>query len=106
MENAERRAELAAAIRSRLRPLCGDWPEELFVAMVERLTEITMKYEGRSPAMYDRRSTELLVNELKAALDRSESARDRDRGTGAGGLAIVLLPIVLQLLDTLPTRIG
>lgn len=105
MEDSERRAALATAITARLRPLCIDWPEDLFTAMVERLTEITLKYEGRSPAAYDRRSTETLVNELKAVLERSEAARDDQGGTSATGLVSLLLPMMIDLLHTLPARI-
>jgi hypothetical protein len=105
MEDSERRAALATAITARLRPLCMDWPEDLFAAMVERLTEITMKYEGRSAAMYDRRSTETLVNELKAVLERSEAARGGEGGTSAPGLVSLLLPVTMELLNTFPTRI-
>jgi hypothetical protein len=106
MEDSERRAALANAITARLRPLCMDWPEDLFHAMVQRLTEITMKYEGRSPAMYDRRSTEMLVNELKEVLERSEASRDGERNTGVDGLVSVLLPLAMELLHNLPTRIA
>ena len=105
MEDSERRAALASAITARLRPLCVDWPEDLFAAMVERLTEITLKYESRSPAMYDRRSTEMLVNELKAVLERSEAARDDERGKSARGLVPMLLPVTMEVLRNLPTRI-
>jgi hypothetical protein len=105
MEDSERRAALATAISARLRPLCSDWPEDLFSAMVERLTEITMKYEGRGAAMYDRRSTEMLVNELKAVLERSENSRDSGSGRNATGLVSLLLPITMELLHNLPTRI-
>jgi len=75
--------------------------------MVERLTEITLKYEGRAPtSLYDRRSTESLVNELKAVLERSEAARDRDTPDGTGNLAVSLLfPVMLELIHKLPTRI-
>jgi hypothetical protein len=65
-------AELAA----RLRPICAEWPQELFNEMVERLAEITLKYDRSFSATYDRRSTERLVAELRAALERSRATRE------------------------------
>lgn len=45
--------------------------------MVERLADITMKYDVQAIASaYDRRSTDRLIDDLKAALIRSESRRD------------------------------
>lgn len=37
---------LIAHMTPRLRPICAEWPEEVFSAMVRRLAEITLKYEG------------------------------------------------------------
>ena len=91
---------------ARLRPLCADWPEDLFNAMIDRLTDITLRYEGRDTAMYDRRSTDLLVSELKAVLEKSETARKADDGPNTGGMAVsLLLPIVIELVAKLPTRV-
>lgn len=106
MDDIDHRAALTAAMTARLRPLCSDWPEDLFNAMIERLTDITIRYEGRNAVMYDRRSTDLLVSELKAVLERSESARDSDDGAGSGGPAVsLLLPILADFVVKLPARI-
>jgi hypothetical protein len=70
---------IAGEIAARLRRVCEHWPEEIFDEVVNHLAEITIKYDRRlasdSP-VYDRRSTDLLVAELKAALARSRSARE------------------------------
>jgi hypothetical protein len=60
----------------RLRPVCADWPDDLFNAMIERLADVTLKFEGTSsPSTYDRRSTDRLVDDLRDALERNEEAR-------------------------------
>ena len=75
---ATRRRALIRELSSRLRPTCADWPDELFTAMVERLADITIKYSGQaSVSMYDRRSSDRLIKDLKDALARSEATRDR-----------------------------
>ena len=72
----EQRDALAAAIRQRLAPLCTDWPLDAFEAMVERLTAITLKYQGISSAeVYDRRSTDRIIDELRDVLERSMKRR-------------------------------
>jgi hypothetical protein len=71
-----RRAALLRDLKTRLRPVCADWPEELFNSMVEGLADVTMKFEGTaSPSTYDRRTTDRLVADLRDALGRSEDAR-------------------------------
>jgi hypothetical protein len=105
MNETDRRAALTAAMAARLRPLCADWPEDLFMAMIDRLTDITLKYEGRSGSTYDRRSTDVLVSELKAALERSESARDTpDQGSASLAVAL-LLPVLAEVVGNIPLRI-
>lgn len=74
-----RRAELIRELRERLAPACRDWPAELFASMVEGLADITLKYERSSAtSVYDRRTTDRLVEDLRDALSRSEQARDRE----------------------------
>lgn len=77
--NAEpdaRRAAILHELATRLRPVCVDWPAELFTSMIEGLADVTMKYEGSaSPSSYDRRTTDRLVADLKAALERNEDSR-------------------------------
>src|SRR5688572_14029176 len=71
-----RLSAISANIASRLRPVCAHWPEELFNEMVQGLAHITVKYEGAVTAgTYDRRTTDRLVADLKAALERSEATR-------------------------------
>lgn len=77
---ATRRAALVHELTVRLRPTCVDWPENLFTEMVERLADITMKYSGHaSVSTYDRRSSDRLVEDLKAAIARNEAAREGHR---------------------------
>lgn len=72
-----RRAAIIHDLSIRLRPVCAEWPSELFQSMIQGLADVTMKYEGTaSPSTYDRRTTDRLVSDLKAALERSEDARD------------------------------
>lgn len=73
-----RRQELVRELRERLSPACREWPAELFESMVEGLADITLKYERAATSIYDRRTTDRLVEDLKDALDRSEEARDRE----------------------------
>jgi hypothetical protein len=71
-----RRAALVRELSTRLRPLCADWPDDLFGSMVDGLAAVTMKYEGSaSPSTYDRRTTDRLVADLRDALSRNEDAR-------------------------------
>lgn len=61
----------------RLRPVCADWPNDLFDSMIEGLATLTMKYEGTaSPSTYDRRTTERLVSEVRNALTRNADVGD------------------------------
>ena len=71
-----RRAALAHELTIRLRPVCADWPEELFDSMIRGLANVTLKYEGSaSPSTHDRRSTDRLVADLRDALARNEDAQ-------------------------------
>jgi hypothetical protein len=75
--DADARAAIVADLEKRLRPVCLQWPDDLFDSMVQRLADITLRYEDRvTEGSYDRRTTERLVRELKAALERSEQRRD------------------------------
>jgi|GraSoiStandDraft_4_1057263.scaffolds.fasta_scaffold05427_8 hypothetical protein len=76
MAAAEQRDAIADAIRQRLAPVCTDWPADLFESVVNRLADITMKYQGLSSSnVYDRRSTDRLIDDLREALDRSKGLR-------------------------------
>ena len=69
----ERLRALRREIAARLRHVCTDWPRDLFDSMVDRLATVTLKYEhGSGLLQYDRRSTDRLLEDLKAALARSE----------------------------------
>ena len=77
VDRETRRAAIIHDLSTRLRPVCADWPAELFHSMIEGLADVTMKYEGSaSPSSYDRRTTDRLVEDLKAALEKNEDARD------------------------------
>ncbi len=78
-EHSTRLNEIRAAIIARLQPICAHWPPEMFDAMVERLTAVTLKYERLGSAgAYDRRGTERFINDLKATLEPDESVRGED----------------------------
>lgn len=77
MAAAEHRDAIVDSIRARLGPVCADWPPDLFEAMVNRLADITRRYQlGSADPIYDRRSTDRLIDDLRSALERSTHARD------------------------------
>lgn len=67
---------LEALIRDmsiRLRPLCADWPDDVFAEMVNRLAQITLKYEGEAiTGIYDRRASDSLRGEVRTMLDATD----------------------------------
>lgn len=71
---------MVADLTRRLRPVCENWPDAVFTEMVERLADITVKYDIAGPT-YDRRTTERLMDDLKATLAQSESARKDESDT-------------------------
>ena len=74
-----RRAALIRGLEERLRPVCRDWPPELFSSMVEGLADSTLKYDhAPGTSVHERRTTDRLVADLKDALARSELARDKE----------------------------
>lgn len=82
MTDSDARAVIVADLASRLRTVCAQWPDELFNDMVEQLADITLRYDRPAPSgTYDRRTSDRLVDDLKDALQRSESARAGDRET-------------------------
>jgi hypothetical protein len=75
----ERLRTLRREIAARLRHVCTDWPRDLFDSMVDRLATVTLKYEhGPGLLPYDRRSTDRLLADLKAALARSKNNHARE----------------------------
>ena len=40
-----RRESISAELRRRIRPVCGTVPEEVFNELIDRMTEIQLKYE-------------------------------------------------------------
>jgi hypothetical protein len=71
-------------IAARLRPVCSDWPQELFDQVVEKLATITVKYEGISTAStYDMRTTDALVQRLADGLEESAATHARALGLAA-----------------------
>jgi hypothetical protein len=76
-------AAMKEDIATRLRGVCADWPNDLFETMVERLASVTLKYQSESAIPgYDRRTTESLLSDLKAALARSEDLRLHEEEQG------------------------
>lgn len=76
VDRAARRAAILHDLRTRLSPVCSDWPPELFTSMIERLADVTLRYDGiSSVSTYDRRTTDRLLADLKDALARSEEER-------------------------------
>lgn len=68
-------AKLRADIAARLRPLCADWPEDAFNAMVERIAEVTFRFDVGTP--YDRRDSDRLMADLSEVLRRNEETRHK-----------------------------
>jgi hypothetical protein len=71
---------LRAEVESRLRPVCPDWPEELFQAVVSRIVELTIKYESggaKADLLLDPRISDDLFAEMKDAADRGAEVRDK-----------------------------
>lgn len=79
-DSQTRRAVLVLDLNRRLRPVCTEWPDDLFNRMIESLATVTLKFEGTaSPSTYDRRTTDRLLDDLKDALKRSAERDDRSR---------------------------
>ena len=77
MTQLSNRDQLIAEIEQRLRPLCADWPPDVFARMVQEMVEVRLKYEGKLPlGEYDRRSSERLIADLRKGIE--------DRGDGTG----------------------
>ena len=76
MSESLRLAALRDDIAARLKPVCEDWPAELFSQVVDNLASITLRYEGRATtATYDMRTTDALVSKLTDGLAKSQSVR-------------------------------
>ena len=71
------RDSLIATLTARLKGVCAEWPEGEFQEMVQRIADITIKYEARIDSVYDRRTADRLVEELNDVVDRSRIARER-----------------------------
>lgn len=81
MTESLRLAALREDIAARLKPVCEDWPVELFEQLVDNLASITLRYEGRATtASYDMRSTDALVHKLTEGLAKSQSVRTPTTG--------------------------
>jgi hypothetical protein len=80
-ENQPERRQLTALraeIAARLKPVCEQWPDELFENMVEGLARITLKYDLSSPtSVVDRRATDRMIEDMKDAVERSEKSRGK-----------------------------
>lgn len=82
-----RLAALRADIEARLRPVCADWPPDLFQQIVESLAAITLKYEGISTAgSYDLRATDALVGRLVEGLEQSAVTRSKGLAQRIGSI--------------------
>ena len=68
---------LRAEVEARLRPVCPDWPEPLFQAVVSQVVEISIKYDrgGELDLEFDPRIAEQLVSDMKALADRATEVR-------------------------------
>ena len=78
-EESLRLQDLIDSLKARLRPVCADWPEDMFDEVVRELAEITIKYESTAtPTLYDRRHTDRLVADLKDIVNRSRQHREAE----------------------------
>lgn len=67
---------LVENLRLRLRPVCENWPEPMFEAMIGQLAEITVRYEiDEGMRVYDRRGTDRLVADMKELLEKNQHHR-------------------------------
>ena len=77
--SSTRLAELRAHVAERLRPICADWPDELFDEMVESIATITLKYEFIGPKAADfitnPHAANEIIEDLKEATRRSAESR-------------------------------
>jgi hypothetical protein len=73
----DRLAEVRKEIAARLEPFCAGWPPERFDLLVNSVTAITMKYDVSDRLMYDRRTTDRLIEDLKDLTRRLEESRDK-----------------------------
>ena len=78
MADPETRLRLKKAeLRERLGATCAHWPTQLFDEMLDELARITLKFDGTaSVSIYDRRSTDRVLDDLKSALDKSGARRE------------------------------
>ena len=82
-QNSARLHAIRADLETRLRRVCAGWPASEFEAMLDRLAEVTLRYEGvaadelsaRLPLLYDRRATDRIIADLKETLERNQTAR-------------------------------
>lgn len=78
-EETRRLQELIDRLKARLRPVCQDWPEDMFDEVVGELAAITIKYESSAtPTSYDRRHTDRLVADLKDVVSRNRKRREEE----------------------------
>ena len=76
-QNTDAQLALEAEIMARLKPVCSDWPESLFLALVKSIATISGKYDHGAKAnrVYDPRVTEMMVSDMKVLMDRSAEIR-------------------------------
>ena len=70
-----RRRAFKAQIRERLEHVCAEWPPDLFETLVERVADISLKYDSRGMPSYDRRTTERMIADLKDLAEKSAELR-------------------------------
>jgi hypothetical protein len=76
-DQSRRRKALIESMTARLRPLCSEWPEDVFAEMVRHLADITIKYEGNALIEgYDRRTSDRLLSDMREMLQKSEDTRN------------------------------
>lgn len=74
-------AALRAEIAKRLKPVCDQWPSDLFDGMVDGLAKITLKYDLADPSsVVERRETDRMIENMKDALQRSEGSGKPESG--------------------------
>jgi hypothetical protein len=77
-DEGNRLTELRAQVAARLRPVCDGWPEDRFAGMVAQIAAITLKYELSGPKLaLDDRTSDVLIDELRKFVRRSEQFRDK-----------------------------
>lgn len=76
-QNTDRLLALEAVIAARLKPICAEWPPDLFNALVRKVASISLKYNHAAAIpLPDPHVTDLMIAEMRALAERSAELRE------------------------------